>query len=394
MIPVADPLRGDRLDCTEALKRAGALVPVLRERATTGDRLRRAPDQTIADMVASKLLRLCQPARFGGSELGWDALCETLIEMGRGDGSQAWVASVYAAMAYQTALFDDRAQHDVWDADADALVAGSLVPVGNRAEAVRGGYRLTGKWPFASGIHHARWAIIGETALAGGGTPEHVYFLVPGEDYRIADDWYAVGLAGTGSASLVLEDAFVPTHRCLLNRDVSLGEAPGARVNSGPVYRMPLFGFAQLVLAAVPVGVAAGMVEDFTIHIGARSGGAAPAGGLELLQARLSEAAAETHAARLLLRHAARTVMQRLAAGGRLGEADAATALRDSAYALRLAKRAASRIFEATGAHGLDLSAPIQRGFRDVHAAANHGSLGWERSALRYARSVVETARR
>jgi alkylation response protein AidB-like acyl-CoA dehydrogenase len=383
-------ITGECVDPPEALRRAGALIPVLRERAALGEKLRRVPDQAIEDMVASKLLRLCQPARFGGSELGWDALCGTLIEMGRGDGSQAWVASVYAAMAYQTALFEDEAQHDVWDGDPDVLIAGSLVPVGNRTEKVASGYRLTGKWPFTSGVHHARWVILGEMGDSGEGKREHLYFLVPSNDLRIDDDWFAVGLSGTGSSTVVLENVFVPAYRMMLNGDVSEGRAPGARLNSYPLYRMPLFGFAQLALASVPVGVAAGMVEDFKVFIRAKSSGPAPASGSDLLQARLSEAAAETRAATLLVVEAARTVMKRLADGARLMDADAAVTLRDSGYALRLAKRAATRIFEATGAHGLYLDSAIQRGFRDVYAAGNHGSLTWERSALRYAQSALK----
>ena len=97
---------------------------------------------TAEDLVASNLLRLCQPARFGGSEQGLGVLCEVLMALGRGDGSQAWVASVYGAMAYQTALFEDQAQHDVWDNDPGVPIGGSLVPVGNRVEKVDGGYRL------------------------------------------------------------------------------------------------------------------------------------------------------------------------------------------------------------------------------------------------------------
>jgi resorcinol 4-hydroxylase (FADH2) len=377
-------------ELAEILKRAGALAHLLRERAPRGDALRRLPDETAADMVASKLLRLCQPARFGGGEQGIDVLCEMLIELGRGDGSQAWVASVYGAMAFQTALFADEAQHEVWDGDPDAIVAGSLVPVGNRIEKAEGGYRLSGRWPFTSGVHHANWLILGDMADVGTGKPEHSYFLVRASDYRIDDDWFAVGLAGTGSSTIVLDNVFVPSHRMLLNREMNEGKAPGTRLNADPLYRMPLFGYLQLVLASVPVGVAAGMVDDFKAFLRAKSGGPAPVAGIDLLYARLAEAAAESHAAALLIREAARRVMKKLSEGGRLDETDAGLAMRDSGYALRLAKRAATQIFEATGAHGLYLSNSIQRGYRDVYAAGNHGSLNWERSALRYAQTAMK----
>jgi 3-hydroxy-9,10-secoandrosta-1,3,5(10)-triene-9,17-dione monooxygenase len=383
-------MQHERLDAAAALKRAAALAPALRERAALGDKLRRLPDQTAEDLVASNLLRLCQPARFGGGEQGLDVLCEVLMALGRGDGAQAWVASVYGAMAYQTALFEDQAQHDVWDNDPGVPIAGSLVPVGNRVEKVDGGYRLSGKWPFNSGAHHAGWLILGDMADDGAGKPEHAYFLVPAGDYRIEDDWFAVGLSGTGSSTVTLDNIFVPAHRMLLNRDMNEGHAPGSRINTFPLYRMPLFGYLQLVLASVPAGVAAGMVDEFKAYIRGKRGGSAPVAGIDLLHARLAEAAAGSHAATLLLREGARRVMAKLTGGNRLDEADAGLAMRDSGYALRLAKHATTLIFEATGAHGLYLSNAIQRGYRDVHAAGNHGSLNWERSALRYAQTTLK----
>lgn len=374
----------------DATIRAAALVPILRERAAQGDRLRRLPDETAADLVASRLLRLCQPARFGGGEQGIDVLCETLIELGRGDGSQAWIASVYGAMAYQAALFEDKAQHEVWDGNPDAIIAGSLVPVGNRIEKVEGGHRLSGRWPFNSGVHHAHWLILGDMADVGIGKPAHAYFLVPARDYRIEDDWFAVGLSGTGSSTVVLDKVFVPSHRLLLNQDMNEGKAPGTRVNSHPLYRMPLFGYLQLGLASVPVGVAVGMVDDFKAFLRAKGGGPLPVAGIDLLYSRLADAAAESHAATLLVREAAGRVMKKLAEGGKLDDTDAGLAMRDTGYALKLAKRAATSIFEATGAHGLYLSNAIQRGYRDIHAAGNHGSLNWERCVLRYGQSAMK----
>jgi len=101
------------------------------------------------------------------------------------------------------------------------------------------------------------------------------------------------------------------------NRDVTAGTAPGRHLNSGPVFRMPLFGFAQLVLAAVAVGVAAGMVEDFKSQVRARINGPSPVAGLDVVHARLSEVAVESRTATLLLLDAARAAMARLSEGRR-----------------------------------------------------------------------------
>jgi 3-hydroxy-9,10-secoandrosta-1,3,5(10)-triene-9,17-dione monooxygenase len=371
-------------DRAELLRRARALVPALRARAKQGETLRRVPDETIADLVGSGVLRTCQPIRFGGSGLGWDAVCEIAMELGQGDGSQAWVANVYAEHAYILALFEERAQREVWDAAPNALLAASIVPQGNDVRPVDGGYRLSGRWAFTSGVHHADWIILAEVAKEAAGE-RHGYFLVPAADYRILDDWHTIGMVGTGSSSVALEDVFVPAHRVIANDDVVAGTTPGARSSDDPLLRMPILGFAQLALAAVPVGVALGMLDDFRAVL--RKAIGRP--GAELLQQRYSASAAELQAARLLLLDAARDNMERLGRGEPLGEAAAARSLRDAAYAVLLAKQTAARLFEATGGRGIYLASPMQRAFRDVEASGGHGSLNWERSALRYARFAV-----
>jgi 3-hydroxy-9,10-secoandrosta-1,3,5(10)-triene-9,17-dione monooxygenase len=381
-------------DRSEIMRRAAALAPVLRSRAEACEALRRVPDETINDLVTSRIPRMCQPARFGGSELGFDAICEMSIAMAQGDGSQAWVANIYAEHGFLTALFDDVAQHEVWDANPDALVAATVIPQGNRVEKVSDGFRLTGRWGFTSGVHHAHWTVIGEVMRDASGGGQHFFFLVPAADYRIDDDWHAVGMVGTGSTTIELDGVLVPAHRAISGRDVAAGTTPGARVNTAPLYRMPMLGFAQLALAAVPVGIATGMVADFKAHVAAKRSAAARVQGLsqdgvEVLYERLSEAAVETRAAALLILDAARSNMGRLIAGDALGEADAALSLRNGAYAATLAKRAATRLFEAVGGRGIYLAQPMQRAFRDVHASAMHGSLSWERNSVRYGHHLL-----
>lgn len=374
-------MNGAAPDLATLLDRAAALAPTLRERAAKSEKLRRMPDETAADLIESGLLRICQPARFGGSELDWTAVCEASLALARGDCSQAWVANVYAEHAYLIALFPDAAQHEFWDPGPDTLAAASIVPHRNGIERVSDGWRLAGRWSFASGLHHASWVVVANVTEGADGRPDHHNFLIPKSDYAIDDDWYTMGMAGTGSATIVLDDAFVPDHRAVANSAIAAGRAPGAEVNGAPLYRMPFLGFAQLALCSVPVGTALGMVEDFAATLGDGPGS-------EITGERLSEAAAETRAATLLLLDSARRNMARLAAGDALGEADAALTMRDSAYAMLLAKRAAARLFEMSGGRGQYSSSAIQRAFRDVQTSASHGSLNWPRSALRYARSV------
>jgi 3-hydroxy-9,10-secoandrosta-1,3,5(10)-triene-9,17-dione monooxygenase len=348
------------------------------------------PDDTVADLVASGLTRAAQPARFGGSEFGWDVLCEVAATLGRGDASQAWVATVYAEHAFMVALFPDRAQHDVWDAKPEALISASISPVGNRVDVADAGHVLNGRWPFASGVHHSDWTLIGDLVHANGEPPRHLFFLVPKSDRAIVDDWHTAGMAGTGSMSVMLTDVFVPAHRTLDMAQVIAGEAPGTQANRNPLYRMPVFGFTNLALGSVVVGVAEAMIEEFTGFVAPRAARTPPPPALEALYARLAESAAEVKAAKLLIMDAATFNTNKLISGGYLDPEDGTRGMHQNSYACMLARRAASRLFEASGAHGIYLSSIMQRAFRDIYAGTVHAGLNWDRAALQYGQMAVK----
>lgn len=288
------------------------------------------------------------------------------------------------------ALFPDQAQHDVWGGKPEALISASISPVGNRVEAVEGGHVLDGIWPFASGVHHSDWTLIGDLVPAGDAPPRHLLFLVPKADREIVDDWHTAGMCGTGSMSVKLTRVFVPAHRTLVNDAAAAGAAPGAQVNPHHLYRMPIFGFTNLALASVPVGVAEAMIDDFVGFVAHRAERQPAPPALEALYARLAESAAEAKAARLLITDTAKTNMDKLASGARLDPADATRGLHQATYSCLLTRRAAARMFEAAGAHGIYLSSAMQRAFRDIFASTAHAGLNWDRSALNYGRMVVD----
>ncbi len=368
----------------ELLTHARALAPRLRARAEVGNQLRHAPDETIADLVAARLTRICQPVRFGGFEQPFSVISEVVMELARGDGSQAWVADVYAEHVYMLALFSDQAQHDVWDGNPDALISASIVPPGNNVQKVDGGFMLNGRWPFLSGLHHSQWSILADAVPDSEGVPRMHFFLVPAADRHDIDDWHVMGLAGTGTSSIELKEVFVPDQRTILNLDVAAGKAPGMAVNSNPIYQMPIFGFTVSGLGAVPVGVLAGMVDDFAAYVSACAKRRHPPPGMANLTERLAESSVEADAARLMFLTATESYEEKLRAGIKLTDEDAARTMRNVAWANMLARRAATRMFEVTGAHGLFLPGDLQRAFRDIFAAGVHRALNWETSALRW----------
>ena len=378
--PTGRPSRDD------LIARARALATKLRDRAGEAEKQRRLPDQTVADVIAAGFTRIVRPSRYGGFDMGWDDLCVIAMELARGCGSQAWVANIYSEHNFLVGLFDDRAQQDVWGTTPDALVASALIPVADMAKRQSGGYVLNGRWPFLSGIDHSSWAILGALVARDDDTPEHQFFLVPATHYDIIDDWHTMGMAGTGSKSIQLNKVFVPAHRALANRLVVSGTTPGATINLAPVFRMPMIGFSLLALASVVVGMAECMVEEFNARLKTRAPtGRSQAGGDAPLT-RLTEASAETQAARLMVLDAASANMAKLTEGGTLGRDEQMISRRNGAYAATLARRAASRLYEASGAHEIYLGGHMQRCFRDIYAATAHTGLSWDRTAVEYGR--------
>ncbi|MGE3245825.1 MAG: acyl-CoA dehydrogenase family protein [Beijerinckiaceae bacterium] len=372
----------------ELLARARALAPILRQRSAAAEKARQCPAETIADIKAAGIPRTVQPQRYGGYGMDWDVLCEIAMELGAGCGAQGWTATVLADHPCLAAMFPQQAQDEVWGEDSSTLVSTSYNPRGT-VQKVHGGYILNGRWMYSSGVSYADWTIVGGFVDLPDGRRQHHFFLVPASDRTIVDDWDAMGMAGTGSMSVELKDAFVPGHRALDARLVASGQTPGAALHPEPLHRMPIIGFTGSVLVSVPVGVAMGMVRDFETMLRERFGSGPAKPGLEDMQGRAAEAGAEVEAARLLILETGRRNMAKLRAGHLLDESDAATTARNSAYAAKLAKQAATRLFEVTGGSGLGNANHFQRSFRDVYAGTAHGTLNWGRSANRYGAHIL-----
>ncbi len=196
----------------ELVARARAMVPYLRERALEAERQRRISAETIARFSEAGFFRTLAPVRFGGFEYGFGTMMDILAEVGRGCGSSAWLCGLGIIHRWLLSLFPLEAQIDVWNDDPDGIITGSYAPQGV-AQPEAGGYRIpAGKWSFSSGVDHSRWSVIGVMFPPGKDetAPSRGLLLVPSSDYTIEDDWYASGLCGTGSKTIVIDDVFVP----------------------------------------------------------------------------------------------------------------------------------------------------------------------------------------
>lgn len=367
----------------DLLSRAQALVPVLRARSEACERLRRCPDETIADFHTNGLLKICQPARYGGYELGWDIRSEVGQILARGCGSQAWIQHILTDHTQKLGAFPIAAQDDVWSKDPDTRIAAGLDPVG-KARPVAGGVVYSGRHGFSSGIDHVQWLICGGHIFDDGKPPQRCYFLVPKSEAVVIDDWQVMGLCGTGSKSFEIRDAFIPAHRILDGDAAEEGTGPGTEVNRAPVFKMPFTSTASTGFAAIAVGIAEGFLADWLAYMKERKSRGVAVAALMGTQISAGAAAAQIGAAQRLYLEAAREATAVLARGERLCIQQRLYARLRSAFACQISLEAVQRLFNAAGGRALYAGNSLQRQVRDLQAAAAHISLGWDSATSAY----------
>jgi 3-hydroxy-9,10-secoandrosta-1,3,5(10)-triene-9,17-dione monooxygenase len=374
----------------EYLERVRALLPVLRDRAVHAERLRRLPDETFKDFQEAGLFRCLQSKRYGGYELDPGTFYQAVIEIGTVCGSSAWILGVVGVHNWHLALFPPQAQDEVWGKDTSVQMSTSLAPTGH-VERAEGGFRVRGRWSFSSGCDHCEWAMLGGMAppVNQGDPPDVRTFLVPRGDYTIEDNWYVMGLSGTGSKDIVIKDAFVPEHRTHSLRDAFYLTNPGAVVNDGPLYRLPFGIVFPNCIASPAIGVALGALSAFREQTKTRVSARDQSRVAEdpFMQYRLAEAASEVDGARDRVLSNIVEMMRLARAGESIPLTQRARYRWDSAKGLDWSMRAVDRLLEASGGRGIFLDNPIQRAWRDVHAMRAHAGNNPEKAAAIFGRS-------
>ncbi|MHA7835040.1 MAG: acyl-CoA dehydrogenase family protein, partial [Algiphilus sp.] len=229
------------------LQRARDLVPKIAERAEQTAQNRRIPDETIQEIQDAGLFRVLQPKAYGGYEMDPNVFYDIAMILAEGCMSTAWVYGIVGVHNWQLALFDPRAAEDVWKDDTSTLVASTYMPKG-QVTPVEGGFKFSGRWGFSSGIDHCEWVLLGGLIFNEGQPPEYRTFLLPRSDFRVEDTWHTMGLKGTGSNDIIVEDAFVPEYRTHKATDGFNGTNPGKDTFTAPLYKIP---FGQIFVRAV-----------------------------------------------------------------------------------------------------------------------------------------------
>ncbi|MEH1102127.1 acyl-CoA dehydrogenase family protein [Micromonospora sp. CPCC 205561] len=353
------------------------LLPEVSRRAGEIEAARGLPADLLDGLRGAGCFRMFVPRSHGGYEADPRTGLRVLERLARADGSTGWTVMIGAETPHLLAMLPRDRFDEIYADGPDVVVGGGFAPQG-RAEPTDGGFRVTGRWAFASGSRHADW-IFGNCVLADGGeaagaAPRMRSMLFPASRVTVHDTWHALGLRGTGSHDVEVTDAFCPTEE-------SFDLFTGVPCVPGPGYVAPLVHFV-LHLGAVAVGIAQGALDDMVSLLD---------GGRQRLYARqsladspafrlqLGRADLDVRAARALLRDLADELWAACAT-----DPAAIPALhpRISAALPWVTERAAAAVdtcYRAGGGGAARDSSPLQRRFRDIHTFSQHAAAaeGW-----------------
>lgn len=356
---------------TTDLRIDGRTGSVLAEHAAWNEEHRRLAEGAMAALRDSGALRLLVPERAGGDERELADMVANVREAALHDGAAAWVLMVLIGHSWMLGSMTEELQDEVYGADPDTIVPGSLAPAGQATEC-EGGWLVDGRWPFTSGADWGSWYLLGSQVLAPGERPRLLHVVIPREDITVDDNWYAIGLRGTGSCDVVAEQAFVPAHRMIDSGDLLGGRSPWSGRHRTSVYRTPILPGLSVHVAATALGLARAGLDDAADRFGVQDDrymGSAKSRrpGLHM---RLAEANTEVRSAELLIDDTLRLL--RRAAEGTDSKELRAQAKYQGSYAIELCRRALDRVTTAAGGRAVFDGSRLQQTFRDVTMASQH----------------------
>ncbi|MGW4065066.1 acyl-CoA dehydrogenase family protein [Amycolatopsis sp. NPDC004747] len=356
----------------ELVRRASELVPLLKKNASRAEEDRRLPDETIEALTDAGILKMRVPKRYGGYESDMSTVVDVLAELGRGDGSHAWVVAVWSISTWMAGLFPDEVQDEIF-ATPDVRITGILSPTAV-AQPTEGGVVLNGKWAFNSGAQHSAWNTNAAVLALPDGGFAPIMVAIPLSDLMVVDDWYTSGLRGSGSVSTIAQDLFIPESRVLQMGPV-LGGQIASKTNAGSaIYQAPFMPTACTTVSAAALGLAKAAKDAFFERLPGRkisytsyeSQAEAPLTHLQVAEAttKIDEAGFHAFAAAEMLDTKGPAAEWTI-------EERARVRLHMGAVAQR-AKEAVDILNTASGGSSVYTSVPIQRIERDIQTVNLH----------------------
>ena len=363
------------------LEAARALAPRAAELAPEAEAERRLPPELSAELASAGLYRLCVPASLGGGEAAPADLLEAVEALAVGDAAVGWCVAVCSTSGMLAAYLDEASGAAVYG-DPAGVVGGVFAPSG-RASAVAGELVVGGRWRFASNVDNCDWLMGGCIVLDGdrprelpSGRPDIRLALMPAAEVEVIDTWSVSGLRATGSHDIAVDGLAVPVGRTAS----LLTESPR---ETGPLYAFPPFGLLAASIAAVALGIARGALDDLARIAAAKTPTLSTRKLAEraATQAGVARAEAGVGAGRSLLHGAVADAWAAAREGGEVPIELRAALRLASTHAVESAAAAVDTAYTLAGGSAIYETSPLQRRFRDVHAATQHMLVGpatWE----------------
>lgn len=370
------------------VERVRALAPMIAERAEQAEIERKPVDEVIAALERTGVFKSYVPKRFGGYEIDIDQFIDVGLAVSESCTSTGWVTTFYMEHNWMLAQFPQATQEEVFGSQPYILAPASISPTGT-AKKMDGGYRLSGRWGWGTGVMHADWALL--NGIVEGEALDIRLFLVPRNEIEVLDTWDCAGMAGTGSNDIVAKDVFVRADRSEPLRDMALGRGSGSAWHGSSCFRHPMLPLLAIAAAVPSVGAALRAVALFQERLGSRTvyGTFSKQAERASAQMRLAHATARVQEAETLLRDVGR----RVRAWGEREEpcpvAERALYRLQIAHVVESCRDIVRRVMEASGAGAHLKPHPMQRIHRDIHTLACHTVFDLDLSAENYGRLLL-----
>ncbi len=360
----------------ELVARAQEIIPRLTELARYHDEQKRVSDEAIQLLRDAGFFRIVQSIESGGFGLNPGDLWAVTREIGRGCSSTAWILALAGLHPWVVGMFGQQAQDEVFADGGDAVVPVLSGGVGRdmRCEDAGDSFMLSGRWTYGSGIDVADWVGVVFPGPQNEGAPQRMLALVPQSEFTILhDSWNVMGMRGTGSKDVALENVQIPKHRVISWEDAQIGEFPKLSRPRDASYRYPINAVFALSVAAGVVAVAHGALDLYLGAVRKRvSNGTAKAQVEDrLTHVEAGQIAAQLHMAYALLQSDCDEIVAIAESDTEFDETLRARYRVDAAHVARTALAAADRMFRGLGGSILP-NGPIEKAFRDIHAMASH----------------------
>jgi 3-hydroxy-9,10-secoandrosta-1,3,5(10)-triene-9,17-dione monooxygenase len=355
----------------ELVLRAASLIPMLRAQAEATEKKRLVSADILDTLADAGVFRMTAPVKYGGQEASFQTQCDVLAEVARGCPSTSWVATIYSAMTWLASVFSDEAQQEILE-DRDPRISGVFSPTGTATQK-DGGYVVSGRWPFNTGGFGSKWTVLVAVEPHANGEGLPICVIVRTAQLTRLDDWYASGMAGTGSSTVLADQVFVPAHRAQPLPALVEAEHPSRHNSANPYFGYPLAPVLVVNAGGTPLGIAQGAYENFLERLPNRpiayttyaQKSEAPVTHLVVGEAALKLESAQAH-----VRAACTRLDER--SGRPLSKEDRVKSRVQIAYATGLAREVVDGLFFAAGASSIQSAILIQRFQRDMQALANH----------------------